>query len=213
MISQRKPPGGKDPKQERVQEISAAALAEFYEQGFAAARLDSIAERAGVAKGTIYLYFSTKEELFEEAARNVILPIIEQIESLTNHPGGSAKDVLTGMITMFYREVVATDRRRLIRLLISEGPRFPSLLTFYHAEIISRGIAAIRNVVELGVARGEFRASAATRYPQVVFGPALMGAIWKLLFDEIEPLDLDGLRDAHLDIILHGLLATPATGG
>ena len=133
------PPGGKDQKNERVRAIIAAALEEFFQQGFAAARLDAIAERAGIGKGTIYLYFDSKETLFEEAVRSVILPVIERIESVALAPQGSAEALLRAMITTFYREVVATERRRLLRLLIAEGPRFPRLVSFYHAEVITRG--------------------------------------------------------------------------
>jgi hypothetical protein len=110
------------------------------------------------------------------------------------------------MITTFYREVIGTDRRRLIRLLISEGPRFPSIVAFYHAEVVSRGMAVLRNILSYGVERKEFRETAATQFPQAVFGPALAGAIWRILFDDIDPIDPEGLCRAHLDIVLRGLL-------
>jgi AcrR family transcriptional regulator len=199
----------KDPKAERIQAILAAALEEFVEQGFAAARLDAIAERAGIGKGTVYLYFDSKEALFEEAVRSVILPVIEGLEGAALSPQGSAEMLLRLMITTFYREVVATDRRRIVRLLIGEGPRFPRLVAFYHGEVVSRGIAALRHVLRYGVERGEFRQSAAAEFPQVVMGPAMVGAIWTMLFGEIEPLDLERLRDAHIDLLLHGLAARP----
>ena len=198
--------GGSEPKSEKFQDILTAALAEFYEHGFAAARLDSIAERAGVAKGTIYLYFSSKEVLFEEAVRHVISPIIERMEVVSMRPSGSASALLEQMLTTFYREVIGTDRRRLIRLLISDGPRFPSIVAFYHAEVVSRGMAVLRNILRYGVERKEFRETAAIQFPQAIFGPALAGAIWRILFDEIDPIDADGLCRVHLDIVLRGLL-------
>ncbi len=200
------PPGGKDAKNERMREILSAALEEFFQEGFAATRLDAIAERAGVAKGTIYLYFDSKETLFEEAVRSAILPVLQRIETFSVDPQGSAEAALRAMISIFYRDVIGTDRRRILRLFIAEGPRFPRLLAFYHAEVLSRGMAAMRNVLQYGVERGEFRASAAINYPHVIFGPALIGALWKMMFDNLEPLDIDGLRDAHLDSILHGLV-------
>ena len=199
------PPGPDGAKTERHREIIAAALQEFYEQGFAAARLDAIAERAGVAKGTVYLYFDSKEALFEGAVRSVIVPVIERIETLAHQPSGLASDLLTQMLVTFYTQVIATDRRRLLRLLISEGPRFPNILAFYHAEVVSKGMAAIRSLVSYGVQRGEFRTTAAVDFPQVVLGPALAGALWTILFDDIDPIDLNGLCEAHLDIMLNGL--------
>lgn len=201
------PPGGKDQKNERIRAIIAAALEEFFQQGFAAARLDAIAERAGIGKGTVYLYFDSKETLFEEAVRGVVLPVIDSIESVALAPQGSAEALLRAMITTFYREVVATERRRLLRLLIAEGSRFPRLVSFYHAEVLTRAIAAMRNVLRYGIERGEFTPSLAIEYPQTIMGPAIVGAIWKLLFEDIDPIDLEQLREAHLDIVLRGLLA------
>jgi len=196
----------KDAKNERVQLILAAALEEFVELGFAAARLDSIAERAGVAKGTVYLYFENKEALFEEAVRSVILPTIERVESMAVKPDGSAEDLLRAMIGAFYREVIGTEKKRVIRLLIGEGPRFPKLLAFYHGEVISRGLSVLRKVMEYGVERGEFDRNAAVDYPQVILAPAMVAALWKMLFDDIESIDLDRYCDAHLDLVMNGLV-------
>ena len=204
------PPPPRDPKAERVQAILAAALEEFVEQGFAAARLDAIAERAGIGKGTVYLYFDSKETLFEEAVRSVIMPVIEGIERPALAPQGDARTLLRMMITTFYRQVVATDRRRILRLLIGEGPRFPRLIAFYHGEVVSRGMAALRSVLRYGVERGEFEARAAIEFPQVVMGPAMVAAIWTMLFGEIEPLDLERFCDTHIDLLLRGLAPRPA---
>jgi AcrR family transcriptional regulator len=198
----------KDARSGKVNDILSAALEEFFDQGFAATRLDAIAERAGIGKGTIYLYFDSKEALFEEAVRSVVRPIFEQADRLAAHPQGSAADMLRAMISVFYQRIVDTDRRRILRLLIAEGPRFPRLLAFYHSEVVSRGMMAIRGILRYGVARGEFRADLPLDYPQVVVGPALVGAIWKMLFEDHEPLDLEGLCKAHIDVLLHGLLAS-----
>lgn len=197
----------KDAKSERIQLILAAALEEFVERGFAAARLDTIAERAGVAKGTVYLYFDNKEALFEEAVRSVILPTIERVESMAIKPDGSAETLLRAMIGAFYREVIGTEKRRVIRLLIGEGPRFPKLLAFYHGEVVSRGLSVVRKVMEYGVARGEFDHNAAVACPQVILAPGIIAALWKMLFDDIERIDLDQYCAAHLDLVFKGLKA------
>jgi len=205
----------KDPKAAKVNEIIAAALEEFFLQGFAAARLDAIAERAGIGKGTIYLYFDSKEALFEAAVRSIVAPILEQAERLAISPQGSAADMLRMMIRTFYEQIVATERRRILRLLIAEGPRFPRLVSFYHREVVSRGMMGLRGILRYGVQRGEFRADLPVDYPQVIVGPALVGAVWHLLFADLETLDIGGLCDAHLDIILNGLIDrnTPASRG
>ncbi|NJM35613.1 MAG: TetR/AcrR family transcriptional regulator [Rhodomicrobium sp.] len=90
-----------------------------------------MAERAGIGKGTVYLYFGSKEALFEEAVRSVIVPVIERIEGMALTPQGSAAGLLRIMFRTFYSQVVATDRRRRLRLMIAEEPCFPRLLAFY----------------------------------------------------------------------------------
>jgi AcrR family transcriptional regulator len=198
-------PTRKDAKAERVQLVLAAALDEFADLGFASARLDSIAERAGVAKGTVYLYFENKEALFEEAVRSVIVPTIEHIETMVAKPEGSAEALLRAMIGTFYREVIGTDKKRVIRLLIGEGSRFPALLAFYHREVMSRGLAVLGTVMDYGVERGEFERNAAVRYPQIILAPGLVAALWKMLFDDFDSIDLDEYCDAHLDLVINGL--------
>jgi len=196
----------KETKSKRIRFILAAALDEFVEKGFAAARLDSIAERAGVAKGTIYLYFDKKETLFEEAVRTVIGPMIARFESLAQAPRDDAETILREMIETLYLEVISDPKKRsLLRLLISQGPRFQRLLRFYHDEVISRSMGALKRVLAYGVERGEFSRSAALDHPQVIFGPALMAAIWTILFEEIDPLDMDAFSAAHLELVLRGL--------
>ncbi len=166
---------------------------------------NSIAERAGIGKGTVYLYFDSKETLFEEAVRSVISPVIERLEHIAVSPQASAETMLRMMITTFYREVVATERRRVLRLLIGEGPRFPQLLAFYHREVVSRGMAAARRVMRYGIERGEFRSAGAVDMPQVLIGPAMVAAIWMMLFNDIEPIDPDIFCAAHIDLVLNGL--------
>jgi AcrR family transcriptional regulator len=205
MSSSPEHPKSKDSKSDRVQAILAAALEEFIAQGFASARLDTIAERAGVAKGTLYLYFDSKETLFEAAVRGVISPVIERLEGAVFAPQGSAAALLETMIGIFYHEVVGTDRRKVIRVLIGEGPRFPRLLGFYHGEVVSRGMAALRRLIDYGVTRGEFRPSAASEFPQLIIGPAMVAAIWTMLFSEFEPLDLEKYSKAHIDHVLNAL--------
>jgi len=196
----------KETKSKRIRFILAAALDEFVEKGFAAARLDSIAERAGVAKGTIYLYFDKKETLFEAAVRTVIGPMIARFESLAQAPRDDAETILREMIETLYLEVISDPKKRsLLRLLISQGPRFQRLLRFYHDEVISRSMGALKRVLAYGVERGEFARSAALDHPQVIFGPALMAAIWTILFEEIDPLDMDAFSAAHLELVLRGL--------
>ncbi|MBV9076124.1 MAG: TetR/AcrR family transcriptional regulator [Methylobacteriaceae bacterium] len=194
-------------KDARPSEIAAAALAVFAEKGFAAARLEDVAARAGVAKGTVYLYFSTKEALFEAVVRDAFRPLLDGVGRARMDTSTSCADQLRGVLTIVYRELVATERRQIMRLLIAEAERFPDLVSFYHREIVSRGRGLLAAILADGVARGEFRDGPAVRQPEVVIGPAIMAAVWKLVFEPVEPLDLDRYAAAHLDLVMAGLSA------
>lgn len=195
-------------KEARAGEIVDAARDEFVARGFSEARIDDIAARAGVSKGLVYVYFPSKEALFEAVIRSTVLPIIDQAAALIAADRTTpAPDQFRMAIGTFYRELVGTDRRRLIHMIIAEGPRFPDMARFYHAEVLSKGKAALRALIERGVARGEFRAGALSRFPEILIGPALIAAVWKLLFEPYEPIDLDAYMEAHIDTMLSALLA------
>ncbi len=195
-------------KEARPGEIVDAARDEFVAKGFSEARIDDIAARAGVSKGLVYVYFPSKEALFEAVIRSAVLPIIDQAAALIAADQTTpAPDQLRMAIGTFYRELVGTDRRRLIHMIIAEGPRFPEMARFYHTEVLSKGKAALRALIERGIARGEFRAGALSRYPEILIGPAMIAAVWKLLFEPYESIDLDAYRDAHIDTMLRALAA------
>ena len=193
-------------KEARPHEIVDAARAEFVEKGFSAARIDDIAARAQVSKGLVYVYFPSKEALFEAVIRAAVVPVIDDVATMieADHLTPAAVHVRMIVATL-YRELVLTDRRRLLQLIIAEGSRFPGIARFYHAEMITKGRALLRAVIERGVARGEFRATSLSDYPEIVLAPALVAAIWKLLFEPFEPVDTDTYMAAHLDAALRAL--------
>jgi AcrR family transcriptional regulator len=193
-------------KEQRPGEIVEAALQEFARHGFAATRLEDVAERAGVTKGTIYFYFKDKEELFKAATRSALLPALKEIETLSSDFEGSAEDLLRAHFRAFYALLIKNPRaRQIMRLLIAEGPQFPELVDFYYRDVVSRGISVLRRVIERGIARHEFRRTRALEFPQVVFGPVVGAMIWTLLMHEKHPLDFDAYARAHLDLVLNGL--------
>ncbi len=173
---------------ERREAIVAAALEEFTARGFAATRLDDVAKRAGVAKGTIYLHFTDKEALFQELVRTALVPLIAR---LANPPtvGGSVRSLMEGVADMLAHEVVGTKRGEIVRLIISEGTRFPELAEFYYREVVAHGVAGMRKLVEYGIARGEIRNEGLLQFPQLVIAPAIMSIVWQGLFGKISPLD------------------------
>jgi AcrR family transcriptional regulator len=193
-------------KDERPREILEAALDAFAINGYAGTRLDDVAERAGICKGTIYLYFSSKEELFHEVVRFWILPQLERIEEVRKKPGVSAREILLEQLTIIYRNLVSTEARSIPKLIIAEGNRFPELARFYYEEIISRWHQNLRALIKQGVQSGEFRKEALDWQPQAVFSPALSAALWKSVFEPYAPLDLELFLETHIDLLMHGLL-------
>jgi AcrR family transcriptional regulator len=182
-----------------------AALDVFLERGFDAAKLDDVARHAGVAKGTLYLYFASKEALFEELIRSVLASPFQAAGEAMMKQDLPAEMMLRGLIAWANTEILGTRRKDIARLIISEAGRFPDLAAFYHREVISRGMATVRAIVERGVARGEFTSDAAARFPQLVVAPLLVAIVWTGLFDEVEALDTGGLFDAHADLLIRGL--------
>ena len=162
--------------------ILAAALEEFSARGFAAARLEDVAQRAGVGKGTIYLHFRDKEALFQELVTSMLGPFVANLEA-TPPTGLPIRFVLQRLVDVFLREIYGTERRKLIRLVMTEGPRFPQLAEFHYENVVKRAITAMRALLTAAHARGELRNDALVRFPQLVVAPAMMSIIWSGLFD------------------------------
>ena len=185
---------------ERRAAIVEAAMEEFIARGFAATRLDDIAKRAGVAKGTIYLHFKDKESMFEELVRIVIVPVVERLTAVPP-PTGTVRELVETLAGNFLKEVMNTRRGDLVRLIVAEGPRFPAVADFYYREVVSRGIAAMRALIELGIARGEIQQKNLALYPQIMIAPAMIAVIWQSLFARHAPLDAQEMLRVHLDLI------------
>jgi len=185
---------------DRRQAIIEAALDEFIDRGYAATRLDDVARRAGVAKGTIYLHFKDKQALFEELVRTALVPLITRLAE-PPPAGGSVRAAMERFAETFAREVVTTRRGAIVRLIVAEGPRFPDIADFYYREVVSRGIAGMRALIELGIARGEIRQRGLRDFPQIVVAPAMVAVIWQGLFGRHAPLDAIAMLRVHLDLI------------
>jgi AcrR family transcriptional regulator len=192
---------GKADPAARRQAILDAALTVFAERGYEAARLDDVAARAGVAKGTLYLYFKDKEALFEALVRGAVSPMLDKVGEFSAAPGMKAADILQFFFAVFRQEVLGTDRKLLLRLIISEGPRFPALAEFYYREVVSRGLQLVRTVARKGVGDGELASDAVARFPQLLIAPLLMAVVWDALFSRFDPLDVEGLLAAHRDLL------------
>lgn len=187
----------------RREAILRAALEEFAAHGFEAARLDDVARRAGIAKGTIYLYFRDKVALFQELVRTEMSPVVGTLEQVA-HVDAPIRTVAEQFIELFVREVVETHRKDVMRLVLSEGPKFPKLAEFYYREVLSRALIAVRGLLQRAVARGEIGNDVLLRFPQLVAAPAVVAILWRALFDRFEPLDVRAMLRAHFDLIFGG---------
>lgn len=196
-----KPPSSRAERAaDRRQAIIDAALDEFVSRGFAATRLDDVAKRAGVAKGTIYLHFKDKESMFEELIRTALVPLIGRLHA-PPPIGGSVRDAVEGFARTFIEEVASTRRGDIVRLIVAEGPRFPAIADFYYREVVSRGLGAMRALIELAIARGEIKHASLARFPQILVAPAIIAVIWQGLFGRHAPLDAKAMLGVHLDMI------------
>lgn len=200
----RKPPRNAEPATDKRALILAAALDEFSQNGFASARLDDVAKRANVAKGTIYLYFKDKEALFQELLRAQISPVIGMLEAVLAGGGKETKPVplrelALRVADLFVEQVIATRRKDIVRLILTEGPRFPKLAEFYYREVISRGLGAFRARAQRAFKEGEIKRDTLVRFPQLIVAPALTAIMWKSMFDKFEPLDAKALMQAHIE--------------
>src|SRR3984957_7132856 len=194
-------------KAERPGEILEAAFAEFSRSGYAATTLDQVAERAGVTKGTIYVYFESKEQLFISVVREVTKATLDTVHDMFERHEGSTADLLRAQFSFIYQHIVEDRRRReVVRMLIAEAPRFPELADRYYEEIHRPCLDMLRQAIQRGMDRGEFRNSAIIDLPQIVIAPIALVDLWMMMFDDRQPLDMKAYFNAHLDLVLNGLL-------
>jgi AcrR family transcriptional regulator len=195
----------------RPAEILAAALASFAERGFAATRLDQVASRAGVTKGTLYLYFRSKEELFEAVVRQQLIPSLERAEAMIDETDLPSPALLARIVTEL-AEVVASPLGAIPKLVLTEAGDFPHLARFYFEKVVDRGTALLRRVLERGIAAGEIRRVDSDSAVLCIVAPLLLGALWR---HSLEPhagreIDLEALCRTHLALLQRGLAITAA---
>ncbi len=193
-------------KDDRPQEITEAAFSAFAEKGYAATRVAEVAERAGVSKGLLYLYFRTKEELFKAVVKSIVIRRVDALIDAVETTELSSEEFMRGPLLEFMKGIPGSPVAIVIRLLISEGQRHPDLVDYYWDNVVSKGLAAISAFVRRGVERGEFRESAVTELPQLLLAPMMLSMIWRILFSKHE-LDTDLLITTQLDMVLNYIKA------
>jgi len=197
-------------KDARPAEIVAAALQLFADRGFAATRLEDVATVAGVSKGTVYLYFESKEQLFEAVVRESVAPNIARAEALVDGWDGSTPDLLRAFFA-FIGAVLETPITGVMKLIVSEAGNFPQLARMYADLVLRRAFALMRRILQRGVERGEFRPIDVEATVPLVVSPVVLLGVWKHSFGAHTDLALDRRRvlEAHCENLLRGLAADP----
>jgi AcrR family transcriptional regulator len=197
----------------RPAELLAAALDLFVERGYANTRLDDVAARAGVSKGTLYLYYANKEDLLKAVVRaGLISPLLEAREVIARFPGTSSE--LLGLVVHGWWERIGKSALSGIpKLILAEARNFPEIARFYFEEVVQPGQATMAEVIQRGIDRGEFRRVDAMHAAHLLTAPFLLIGSWRTSMVDPDSaghsdprfLDAPGLLELHLDMLLRGL--------
>jgi AcrR family transcriptional regulator len=207
-IHEKKPaPRWRRRKDTRPAEILAAALEIFGERGYDATRLEDVGRRAGCTKGTVFLYYESKSELFKAAVREAMSPMVRDTEQAVEEHQGSASELVTKVLRLRWEHMARTRLTGLVKLLLTETGKYPDLAKFYNDEFYDRGQTLLRKVIQKGVDSGEFRKLDVEQAARVVVAPLLFAAVWRHTFESVAstPIELDQYFTTSLEIMLAGL--------
>jgi len=196
-------------KEARPSELLSAAIEAFVEKGYAAARLEDVAARAGVSKGTLYLYYENKEALFKAVIQEGIIPVIAENEVIASQHTGSSFDLLEKLLDNWWAKIGQTNLAGIPKLIIAEAGNFPDLARYYHNNVISRGRLLVGAALRRGMANGEFRQLDVETTIDVIIAPVLMLLIWRysLASCQLESTDPRTYLDIHIRLLKQGLKA------
>jgi TetR/AcrR family transcriptional regulator len=196
-------------KEARPGELLAAALELFVEKGYAATKSEEVARRAGVSKGTLFLYFASKEELFKAVVRDTIAGRFPQWNAEFEAFSGSTAELLRHFMILWWERVGATKASGITKLMMSEASNFPELAAFYQQEVIEPGHELIRRILQRGVDRGEFRPIDMKYAVYIVLAPMIFLMTWKhslgACVGGTERLEPEEYLAAQVETLLHGL--------
>ena len=194
--------------EDRPREICGAALDVFSEKGFAAAKLDEIARRAGVSKGTLYLYFKDKEDLFRAVVRDTVAPNIDVVRSMVEGADLPFADVVRMFLPRFAAITSQVRVGAVAKMVIGESRNFPELAKVWHDEVVSKALGMIGGLIERAQAKGEVRAGDPRLHAFTLMGPMMMGILWRETLQPVggAPLDIEELAKQHAETVLAGLL-------
>jgi AcrR family transcriptional regulator len=201
-------------KEARPQELLDAALALFVEKGFAATRSDEVAVRAGVSKGTLYLYYPSKEELLKAVIQQNLSQLIAEGSGIADEFEGPTAELLAFLMHTWWDRVGNTPAGGIHKIMMSEVRNFPEIAEFYRDEVIQPANDLLMRTLRRGIERGEFREVPIAEVTHVLFAPLIFMALHKHSFGACPAdgmdIDADRVIATHIDLVLHGLLNQPA---
>jgi AcrR family transcriptional regulator len=194
-------------KEARPEEITSAALELFVEHGYAATRLEDVAARAGISKGTLYLYFANKEELFKAVVREALVARMAEFRDQIAHYQGSTADLLRVLVLGWWEKIGSTRISGIPKLIVAEARNFPEIAEFYVAEVVRPGRETLQAILRRGIERGEFREVDVESTAHLLMAPLLLVSLWRHSLEccSDEKLDPAALMRSHLDILARGL--------
>jgi AcrR family transcriptional regulator len=193
-------------KEARPEEILSAALAEFGEKGFGATSMGSIAARAGIARPTVYLYFATKDAIFEAAVTDRMGGMLAHAQGLLAYDA-PFDQILELVLRNYYDRIVGTDAAVLMRVLIAEGGRFPALVSFFRGNMLASVETLLARLIAKGIASGEVRPDVQDLDLKVIFAPAVFTVVFSLIFGDLPAAQKERYIRSHLSLLLDGLRA------
>lgn len=190
----------------RRDDIIQAALQIFDRDGFEAAKMEDIASEAEVAKGTLYLYFKTKSTLLEAVILTAIMPTLQEMGQVAAESTGTAQDLLSHQLLIAAKRMASPEMASLLRHMVSAGAHHKDIAKLYYDKVVLSGLDHVGATLRRGVETGEFRKEVKHIDPLVLVGAHVYTAIWKILFSDMQELDIERLVDDHLELVLRGLL-------
>lgn len=203
------PPSRQRRKEARPGELLSAALDVFVEKGFAATRLDEIARKAGVSKGTLYLYYDSKEALLKAVVQESIVALIAEAETEIGQIKDDPPAKLAMLIQRWWDKVCATKLGGIPKLVMGEAGNFPEVADYFFQNVVLRGRALFQLVVEEGIAKGYFRPCDPVLICDLAVKPLMFNAMWQQCFMQCDPnpISPEAFLRGHIDMLLHGLLS------
>lgn len=199
-------------KADRPGEIAAAALQVFAEKGFAAAKLDDIARRAGVSKGAVYLYFETKEDIFRAVVSLALSPNIAAVKAMAAAHPGPLPDLLRSVVGHVARVVETTPVGGVLKMVVGESGNFPEIARVWHDEMVSQALGAMTTAIARAQVRGEVKPGDPRIYAMELVSPLVVSILWRETFVPVgaEPFDIQAVMAQHVDTLLSGMLTEGA---